>query len=92
MAAQTPIAAFTRAAGSGSMRIRAPLASATLREALTTPGPVVIEAIVDPEEPPLPPKTTIEFGKNFAEALVRSSEGASKIIANVAAEKVRGLI
>jgi pyruvate dehydrogenase (quinone)/pyruvate oxidase len=63
-----------------------------LREALATPGPVVVEATVDPNEPPLPPKTTFEFGKNFAEALARGTKSAGKIMGNVAREKVRELI
>src|SRR5437764_6036608 len=33
---------------------------ATLREALATPGPVVVEAVVDADEPPLPAKITRE--------------------------------
>jgi pyruvate dehydrogenase (quinone)/pyruvate oxidase len=63
-----------------------------LRQALATPGPVLIEALVDANEPPLPPKTTFEFGKNFAEALARGTPGAGKILADVAAQKVRELI
>ena len=55
-------------------------------------GPVLIEATVDPDEPPLPPKTPFEFGKNFAEALARGTPGAAKILSNVAKEKARELI
>ena len=45
----------------------------TLRQALATPGPVLIEAVVDPNEPPLPPKVTVEQAKNFAESLLRGT-------------------
>ena len=41
------------------------------REALDTPGPALIEAVVDPNEPPLPPKATFEQTKNLVEALAR---------------------
>jgi pyruvate dehydrogenase (quinone) len=50
-----------------------------LRIALSTPGPVLIEAVVDPNEPPMPPKATWEHAKNFAEALARGTPDAGKI-------------
>ena len=43
--------------------------AAVLREALATPGPALIEATVDPNEPPMPPKATFEQTKNLVEAL-----------------------
>lgn len=86
-------AAFARACGATGFAIDdARQCADVLREALATSGPVVIEATVDPQEPPLPPKTTFEFGKNFAEALARGTPGAAKILGNVAREKVRELI
>jgi pyruvate dehydrogenase (quinone) len=86
-------AGVARACGAAGFAIDDPKqCAATLREAMATPGPVVVEATVDPDEPPLPPKTTFEFGKNFAEALVRGTKGAGKIISNVASEKARELI
>ncbi|HET6639266.1 MAG TPA: pyruvate oxidase, partial [Gemmatimonadota bacterium] len=42
-----------------------------LDEALATDGPVVIEAVVDPHEPPMPPKVSSEQALHFAEALAR---------------------
>jgi pyruvate dehydrogenase (quinone)/pyruvate oxidase len=86
-------AGVARACGAAGFAIDDPKqCAATLREALATPGPVVVEATVDPNEPPLPPKTTFEFGKNFAEALARGTKSAGKIMGNVAREKVRELI
>ena len=35
---------------------------AVLDEALATPGPVLVEAVVDPFEPPMPPKVTARAG------------------------------
>jgi pyruvate dehydrogenase (quinone) len=37
-------------------------------EALSADRPAVIEAIVDPEVPPLPPHVSFEHAKNFAQA------------------------
>jgi pyruvate dehydrogenase (quinone) len=50
-----------------------------LREALAHPGPVVIEALVDGNEPPLPPKITREQAKLMAEALRRGEENRQRI-------------
>ncbi len=40
-------------------------------EALIADRPVVLEAIVDPEVPPLPPHITFEQAHHFAQAFVR---------------------
>src|SRR5260221_5587458 len=37
------------------------------------PGPALIEAVVDPNEPPLPPKVSFEQSKNLVEALARGT-------------------
>ena len=42
-----------------------------LQEALNMDGPVLIEAVTDPNEPPYPPKVTKKQAKNLAEALAR---------------------
>jgi pyruvate dehydrogenase (quinone)/pyruvate oxidase len=63
-----------------------------LRQALATSGPVLVEAVVDPHEPPMPPKVTFEDAKNLAEALVRGTPAAGKIALTVASDTVRELI
>src|SRR5437870_5464694 len=45
-----------------------------LGEALSTPGPVIVEGVVDPLEPPLPPKITMEQAALFAKSLVRGEQ------------------
>ncbi len=42
-----------------------------LKQALNMDGPIVIECVVDPHEPPLPPAITGEQTKHLAEALAR---------------------
>ena len=64
----------------------------TLRQALATAGPVLIEAVVDPNEPPLPPKVTVEQAKNFAESLVRGTPHAGEIALTVGSDTVRELV
>jgi pyruvate dehydrogenase (quinone)/pyruvate oxidase len=51
----------------------------TLRQALEHDGPVVVEAVVDGNEPPLPPKITREQAKALAEALARGEEQRTRI-------------
>jgi len=51
----------------------------TLRQALSEPGPVVVEAVVDGNEPPLPPKITGEQAKALAQALARGEEHRKRI-------------
>lgn len=53
-----------------------------LDEAFAVPGPVLIEAVVDPYEPMLPPKMPPDYAKNFQEAL-RQTRGGDRIRANL---------
>jgi len=63
-----------------------------LRQALATPGPVVIEAVVDPNEPPMPPRITVKQAAKFAESLARGTPNAGKIALTIASDKVREII
>ncbi|HEU4625406.1 MAG TPA: thiamine pyrophosphate-dependent enzyme [Steroidobacteraceae bacterium] len=86
-------AAFARACGGVGYTIDDPAACGSMLErALNEPGPVVIEAVIDPNEPPLPPKITFEQAKNFAEALARGTAERGKIALTVMSDKVRELI
>ncbi|MEM5787404.1 MAG: thiamine pyrophosphate-dependent enzyme, partial [Syntrophobacteraceae bacterium] len=67
-------AAVARACGGVGLTIEDPAeCGRVLDEALSTPGPVLVEATVDPHEPPLPPKIDFSQAKNFAEALARGT-------------------
>lgn len=50
-----------------------------LKEALATDGPVVIECVTDPNEPPMPPKATKQEMKHLTEALVRGERDRGRI-------------
>ena len=63
-----------------------------LREALATPGPCLIEAVVDPHTPPMPPKATAKDALHFAEALARGTPHGGKIALTVASDVVRELV
>jgi pyruvate dehydrogenase (quinone) len=77
-------AAFARACGGTGFTISHPNeCGPTLDRALASPGPVLIEALVDPFEPPMPPKITIEQARKFAESLARGEPNRGKIALTV---------
>jgi pyruvate dehydrogenase (quinone) len=85
--------AVARGFGVPGFAINDPAAcGATLREALALPGPVLIEATVDPHEPPMPPKTTLKQAAHFAESLARGTPERAKIALTIASDTVRELI
>lgn len=63
-----------------------------LEEALAAPGPVLVEAIVDPFEPPMPPKATIKQAAKFAESLVRGTPDRGRTISTVLENTVKEMI
>jgi pyruvate dehydrogenase (quinone) len=63
-----------------------------LREALSTPGPCLIEAVVDPYEPPLPPKIEAKQALHLAEALAKGTPHAMKTALTLASDTVRELV
>lgn len=50
-----------------------------LDAALATPGPVVIEAVVDPDEPLLPAVVSETYGRNIARAIEAGTAGAAAL-------------
>jgi pyruvate dehydrogenase (quinone)/pyruvate oxidase len=63
-----------------------------LREALAAPGPALVEAVVDPHEPPMPAKATLKQAAHLAEALARGTPARRKIALTVASDTVRELV
>jgi pyruvate dehydrogenase (quinone)/pyruvate oxidase len=55
-------------------------------------GPVLIEAVVDPFEAPMPAKVTLEQAAKLAESLVRGEPNRKKIVATQIADRVRELV
>jgi pyruvate dehydrogenase (quinone) len=71
---------------------RAEDAERVLREALAHHGPVVVQAVVDPNEPPMPGHATTEQAVKFGEALIKGEKYAGKIVKNMIEDKVREVI
>lgn len=79
--------------GAAAFRIEDPRTCGdTLRQALATSGPVLIEAVVDPHEPPMPPKVSLSEAAKFAESLIRGTPHAGEIALTVASDRVKELI
>jgi pyruvate dehydrogenase (quinone)/pyruvate oxidase len=86
-------AAVARACGGTGFTIeRAEDCGPILDQALAVPGPVVVQAVVDPFEPPLPAKVTMEQAAMFAKSLVRGQPNREKIALTVLGDRVRELI
>jgi pyruvate dehydrogenase (quinone) len=67
-------------------------AESMLRKALAHPGPAVIQAVVDPNEPPMPGQISTEQAMKFAEALLKGQKDAWKIIKTVMEDKIREVV
>jgi len=85
--------AFARACGGSGFTIEDPTqCGETIENALNTPGPVIIEAVVDPHEPPYPAKIKLEQAEKMAEALAKGTPYRGKIMMTILSDKVRELL
>jgi pyruvate dehydrogenase (quinone) len=86
-------AAYARACGAAGYTVEEPKnVAGVLREAFAHPGPALVEAVVDPNEPPLPGKITTEQALHFAEALLRGQRDRWEIIKTVVENKIREVV
>jgi pyruvate dehydrogenase (quinone)/pyruvate oxidase len=67
-------------------------AGSAVERLLNTEGPAVLEASVDPYEPPMPAHITLEQAAHFAKSLARGEPERMKIITTVATDKLREVI
>jgi pyruvate dehydrogenase (quinone)/pyruvate oxidase len=65
---------------------------AVLDEALNTPGPAIVEAVVDPHEPPLPAKITVEQAMKMAESLAAGTPYRGRIALTVTQDKIKEMV
>jgi pyruvate dehydrogenase (quinone) len=86
-------AAVARAFGVAAFTIRRPDECGSVVEtALATSGPVLVQAIVDANEPPLPAKIKPVQALHFAESLAKGTKDWQKIAATIAKERVREMV
>jgi pyruvate dehydrogenase (quinone) len=88
-----PYARFAELVGLKGIRVDSPdrIADAW-DEALATDGPVVYEAVTDPEVPPLPPHIRFEQAKKMAKALAKGDPASGDIVRNSLRGKLRELV
>jgi pyruvate dehydrogenase (quinone)/pyruvate oxidase len=59
---------------------------------LATPGPVLVQAVVDGFEPPMPAKLTLEQAARFAVSLARGEPNREQIALTVLRDRIRELV
>jgi pyruvate dehydrogenase (quinone)/pyruvate oxidase len=86
-------AAFAQACGGKGFHVEDPAECGdVLNEAFATDGPVIVDAVVDPFEPPMPPQVTVAQTANLAKALVKGEPDGSKILSTVLGNRIREMI
>jgi pyruvate dehydrogenase (quinone)/pyruvate oxidase len=72
--------AFARACGGVGYSIREPgEVRAVMSQAMAEKKPTIVEAYVDPFEPPMPPKVSADFIANVAQSIARGQPYSGRI-------------
>ena len=86
-------AAYARACGANAATLDDPdKAEETVRKFMETPGPGLLQAVVDPNEPPFPGNITVNQALHFAEALLRGEPGRLELAKTVASDMIREVV
>jgi pyruvate dehydrogenase (quinone) len=86
-------AMVARACGGTGFSLEDPkLCGDVLDEAFNTPGPVLVEAVIDPLEPPLPPKMTLKDYKLIMEAIAKGQPEGLDIIKTFMEDRIREVL
>jgi pyruvate dehydrogenase (quinone) len=86
-------AAYARACGAGGYTVDDPAnVRQVLGEAFAHPGPALVEAVVDANEPPLPGHATMKQAWNFATSMARGEKDRGEIIKTILKDKIREVI
>jgi len=86
-------AAYARACGAAGFTVDDPeKVGQVLSEAFAQPGPALVEAVVDPNEPAMPGHATLDQAWHFAKALIRGEKYNKAIIKTVLEDKIREIV
>ena len=86
-------AMYAKACGAGGFCIEDPTqAESVLREAFAHPGPAVIEAVVDANEPGLPGHISTTQALHFAEAIVKGERDRVPIVVDVVKDMLKDVL
>jgi pyruvate dehydrogenase (quinone)/pyruvate oxidase len=84
---------IAEACGGTGLRVEDPaLVGETLDRALALPGPVLVEAVIDPFEPPMPARVKTEQAVNMAKALAKGEPNRERIAATIFRTKTADLL
>jgi thiamine pyrophosphate-dependent acetolactate synthase large subunit-like protein len=85
-------AAFATANGALGLRVEhAHDVEAAVKEAFEHPGPVLVDVLTNPDEPPMPPKVSHEQALKFAQAFLRGQPHKASIASTIFRDKVSEL-
>jgi len=88
-----PYASFAESLGLRGIRVDHPAQLADAwDQALSSDRPVVLEAITDPNVPPLPPHITMEQAKNFAEAMLKGDPEKASVLRQTSKQLMEGFV
>src|SRR5438477_4627693 len=88
-----PYARYAQLLGLEAIRVDEPAqVGPAWDEALAADRPCVVEAVVDPEVPPLPPHITLEQAKHFSQAVLSGDPNAGRMMRRGLAEKLAELL
>jgi pyruvate dehydrogenase (quinone) len=86
-------ALFAQACGARGFTIEQPAECGRIVEqALATDGPVVVQGVVDPFEPPMPAKISATQAAQLGKSLLRGEPNREKIAWTILADKIRELV
>ncbi|MGC3974509.1 MAG: thiamine pyrophosphate-dependent enzyme [Nitrospira sp.] len=86
-------ALFAKACGATGLTVDDPRhVRDVLREAFSVQGPAVVQAVIDPLEPPLPGKITTTQAWQFAKALAKGQDDRWGIIKTLVESKIREVV
>jgi len=85
-------AAFANSNGATGLRVEhGDEVEAAVKEALEHRGPVLVDVLTNPDEPPLPPKVTREQAVKFAESFLRGQPHKASIASTIFRDKITEL-
>lgn len=86
-------ALFAKACGAAGFTVDDPRhVRDVLRDAFAVPGPAVVQAVIDPLEPPLPGKITTAQAWQFAKALAKGQDDRWDIVKTLVESKIREVV
>ncbi len=86
-------AAYAQACGGLGITVEDPKEiRPALERAIRSGKPAIVEVVVDPNEPPMPPKVTAKQALHFAEALARGEPNGGRIALTIFRDKLNELL